>query len=38
MSNKSLIVATFGLEEIYNEVMKDMKGLFKVYEATYVGI
>ncbi len=38
MSIKSFIVATLGLEEVYNEVMKDMKGLFKVHEATQVGI
>jgi hypothetical protein len=34
MSIKSFVVATLGLEEVYNKVMKDMKGLFKVHEAT----
>jgi hypothetical protein len=34
MSIKSFVVATLGLEEVYNEVMNDMKGLFKVHEAT----
>ncbi len=38
MSIKSFVVATLGLEEVYNKVMKDMKGLFKVHEATQVGI
>jgi hypothetical protein len=27
MSIKSFIVATFGLKEVYNEVMKDMKAI-----------